>query len=557
MEWDAGPQEAGWTIPDEIEDPDAGQIEGTDIDSEGLGADVEDWMMAYGRTELQEVLNREDVSDFEGAFHENTSTILQRLRGSSLRGAVLTAMIGIAAGGAVKAKDAAYNIAVGPETGIELVDKAVQAVEGKTTKRTVEAMDAQFDAAAAHLRSSESLQEEFSPEDIEHMASALESFSSQDYFTFIADQAQIDVDDVARACTLEGIHVYSGDSITQTQFSEMVRMQADLNQADVIQHIEAIDELAATAQSDGGFYFEGHIFINGSMIAETGVDPTLGLQNLLSHELAHAFPGGHVSGGHIVEHASVRPWKEGLVEMVGNEYVAHWNRTDTAQADALSGYTNGPLAGAEMLSAALGEDNYLLYQAHVFGDWDPVGQALEQQYDLPPGWLAERMAYDVTSDVSPERFQSNIETTRDLNQHIEFTNVRAQREAMQPLVVMAELAYDHPEIADRANADLSEGAGQISLISQEGVRGVALAHPWTETGFITGLVSVDTGDGGEVQVMLSPNVKDKPAVDVQTPDGTVHIDFNFSKRYGDKSLHEATPEELAGALDQVIDFDES
>ena len=41
----AGPQESGWNIPDEIEDPDiAIQSDEVTADTDGFGADFERWM---------------------------------------------------------------------------------------------------------------------------------------------------------------------------------------------------------------------------------------------------------------------------------------------------------------------------------------------------------------------------------------------------------------------------------------------------------------------------------------------------------------------------------
>ena len=458
--------------------------------------------------ELRELMEEAQRArpQYEGQMREESGVSLQRIRDSKLRKPVLFAMLGLLGVGVTdQARGMAQELADGPPTGIELVDSMVQGIEGEMTERTVASFNTHFQEAAQDLRQSKSLTAEFEQEDISKMAESLESFSGDDFFGFMADEMQMDVDDIARSWDLEGVHIYSSQDMSPDAFTKMVIQEADLTVQDAGVHIGELADLATTAQIDGGFHFEGHIFVNASVVKASGVDLALGMQNVLFHELHHLPQEADY------DDKAMAIWQEGLIELRADAYAAHTNEISVADADVLSGYTGGGRAGIELLSAALGDDAYVLNQVLITGDWNAGGDRLNELYPGEFDDWSKTVRFDAETEVTPDRFESSIQTTRDLNEQIEFENVREQRQALQPLVAMMDFAAQHPEYVEAANKNLSEGAGQISVFNSGGVAGIALAHSRTETGFASGLITVDTPSGTET-IMLSQYVKDKEVI---------------------------------------------
>ncbi len=397
--------------------------------------------------------------------------------------------------------------------------------EGERTEESarIDMYEQIFDQAAVDLR--ESHNQEISPETLEGIATALETYSVDHMINLAAEKAQMDKSDVLANYHVSNVHIYTEDNVDA--FARAVAREEGMSLETFKISEQQMKQVEDFATHRAGMNFEGMIYLNASMIEQIAADSHHSVQDIALDILAHEDKHGFEHGAFTQAGGGWDSVYEGLVEYTSNDSLMEAHDT---HEDAFSAYTDGPYAAANLLSEALMDDS-IIWRTIVTGNPEVLEDAFDEIY-------------------GEGVFRSTVVTELDLGKvsgaALEMPDGHSDSyRRMMPVVGLINAIGDHaPELIDRANARIPDGNSFIYQAQSEGVQMVALVNPYTETGFANGYVHVDT-EGGDKEALLVSRLMGPENLTGSFKDSQDHyISDDLFVRMGDQGVQ--------GALDDVV-----
>lgn len=402
----------------------------------------------------------------------------------------------VAAGGAIDRINtwAGANQEASPER--------VEAVE------SVARMELAFDRAADQVRSSESLRSEFSPAEIEVIASELENYPVETFLQSVSEVSGVAADDLATSNKFEFITVYTGDDafnfVDYLSKEHPGQMKGELEQkaGDLASHGAGlnVDQRA--------------IFLNLSQLQGSDLDDLAWkLRDVTTHELVHGFEHSK-----FMKDSRTKNVYEGLVEGLANQ-VGHvmWEDMPT---DPFSGYIDGGSASAGVLASSV--ESFDVWQSLVTGDLDRLATGFDASY-------------------GPGSFDSAIHFGSDQS----YADV-SMFDSLAPVAgLLSTIEANEPGRADEIVAQVNDErhTGRIVRYDEGGASGLFLVSDLTETGLSNGYLAKQ---GAEQAIFFASN-KDPDGYTTYIPDGQTDRLFVFEdlRLYnGGNLLDEAPADDL-------------
>lgn len=362
------------------------------------------------------------------------------------------------------------------------VEKEHAADEAAIEKR----IDDAHAAAAAELRADDAMKKEFTPEQIDAAADALEMYDSKKVFAVIAKHSGLPSWEVARYNSVDHVLVVSRETLD----GEMDKDLSGRSVTDPARREWEKDVLRENAGMEVG----GYLYINLSHIIKKGAtsdsvrSKTI---DVLTHENMHGFPS-YVTSEQARKQEGLNQFYEGTNELLEN-IVVHELHGDN---NAYSGYMDGAAAAAAVAYESLSKaEQLVVWASHVHGDID----AYRSAYDAYFGKEAFNGMIDGKDLYIGSHAEKWIKEAH-ITGYSE-SDLREEYARIAPLDRALENVGDRwPEVAQRANSHL--GTGLIVPVRGENINGVLLVSSKSKNELTGGMLRFDGSKGRRI-VLLS------------------------------------------------------
>lgn len=349
----------------------------------------------------------------------------------------------------------------------ELERREQMSMEAQHEKRVDEA----HDRAAAMMRADDELKKEFTPQQIDAMADALESYSSKAVFEAISGHSGVSMWEIAAMSDVKEVRYYSDVSLLEQANWEKANGSQTRTMEDIVQNA-----MNRGAMHDG----KGIIHLNlSSIVRHAGKgDVKTSMADVLLHENMHGF-GMYRESGRLYD------FYEGQTELFSNIILSEV----ASGSDTFHGYSDGQTAAASVVYESLDQAGQReLWRAYLFGD-KPV---LVKAYDAKFGEGSFQQMLDVDELTVLPDAEAQVAKFGIKN----FSAKRLEDDYRTIVMLEAALARtgdDWEGVARRANTHL--GAGIIIPVRGETMNGVVLTTSYLDDQVSNGLIRLEGARG--------------------------------------------------------------
>ena len=349
-------------------------------------------------------------------------------------------------------------------------------------------VDDAHERAARRLRADMEMQREFTREQIDAVADALEEYESKKVFDVFARYGNIPSWDVAMYNRVVDVRTYSDNTL-----------KAFFDKEDRIGRITEVvrDELQEEGKSYAGFQYDGIVYLNVTALVNAEDVKERNADNIraratdvLHHENSHGFFGFFATNG--VRGDGLYRFNEGATELFSNIVTRDLS---VAEKDPFSGYMGGETAAAAVVYESLPlRGQQTMWSSYVHG----AVMEFNDVYNNAFGKNAfGDMVYrdDLHFGPNAKAWIAEAGIT-----HYDEKNVRGTY--LQVASLDRALEYvgdDWPAVTERANMHL--GTGLIVPIRGENINGVLVVSNYSHNELTAGLLRLDGTKGRRIALL--------------------------------------------------------